>query len=55
MKTKLIIAAATFAGAVLIKYLMNKTTVAQQPAKLPAKKNHHLTGVFAHAKNHHDQ
>lgn len=55
MKTKLIIAAATVAGAVFISYLMKKSQVAEQsPQLLPAKKNHHLTNVFAHAKNHMD-
>ena len=55
MKTKLIIAAATVAGAVLMNYLLKKKEAAEQTYEpLPAKKIHHLTNVFAHAKNHMD-
>jgi hypothetical protein len=54
MKTKFVFAAAaaTLAGAILIKHLMNKKSTVEQPAKVPVKKTHHLTDVFAHAKNH---
>lgn len=53
MKTKLVIAAATVAGALLIKYFMNKVEASQQPVQsAPPRKTHHLTDVFAHAKTH---
>jgi hypothetical protein len=58
MKTKLLIAAAaaTVAGALLIRYFMNRKEVPNQSATpIPAKRVHHLTDVFAHAKNHVDQ
>ena len=53
MKTTLIVAAATLAGVVLVKLLMNKKEAIEQMAD-PAtvKRSHHLTDVFAHAKNH---
>lgn len=55
MKTTLVIAAATVAGALLVKYFISKAEAAQQPAPaMPPKKTHHLTDVFAHAKNHVD-
>ncbi len=55
MKTKLIIAAATVAGALLIQYFLKKAHAAEQIAPaVPLKKSHHLTNVFAHAKNHID-
>ena len=58
MKTKLVIAAAaaTVAGALLIKYFINSKEVPKQSATpIPAKRLHHLTDVFANAKNHVDQ
>jgi hypothetical protein len=56
MKTKLVIAAATVAGALLVKYFMNRVEAARQHAiVVPPKKTHHLTDVFAHAKNHVEQ
>jgi Flp pilus assembly protein CpaB len=57
MKTKLIIAAATVAGAVLISYLLKKSKsedAEQTPQPFSAKNNHHLTNVFAQAKHHMD-
>ena len=53
MKTKLLIAVATVAGALVATYMMKK----KQPLKMnadvvPTKKSHHLTDVFAHAKSH---
>ena len=55
MKTKLIIAAATVAGAFLVTYLMKKKKSNKRIAEpVPVKKSHHLTDVFAHAKNHID-
>ena len=55
MKSKLIIAggAALLAGAALITYLMKKNKPVKQVREYqPLKKTHHLTDVFAHAKNH---
>ncbi len=54
MKTKIIMAAATIAGALLIKYLMNKKNeeLSDFQETAPVKRSHHLTDVFAHAKNH---
>lgn len=55
MKSKLIIAgtSAILAGAVLITYLMKRNKSVKQVGEyLPFKKSHHLTNVFAHAKNH---
>ena len=55
MKTKVIIAAATVAGALLVTYLMKKKQASKLIAdEVPLKKSHHLTDVFAHAKNHID-
>ena len=53
MKTALIITAATLAGAFLIKLLMNKKEAVEEMAEAPlVKRSHHLTNVFAYAKNH---
>jgi hypothetical protein len=54
MKTSLILAAAaTVAGALLVTYLLKRKQSPNQPAEmLTLKKSHHLTNVFAHAKNH---
>lgn len=55
MKSKLIIAgtSAILAGAVLITFLMKRNKSVKQVGEyLPFKKSHHLTNVFAHAKNH---
>ncbi len=55
MKTKLIIAAATVAGALVAAYFMKKRETGNQIVEpIPVKKSHHLTDVFAHAKNHAD-
>lgn len=54
MKTKLIMAAATIAGALVVKYLMaqkNEST-SQSPETAPVKRSHHLTNVFAQAKHY---
>ena len=53
MKTTLIIAAATLVGTLLVKYLM-KTREAEKEIldTVPVKRSHHVTDVFAHAKNH---
>ncbi len=53
MKTKLLIAAATVAGALVATYLMKKKQLNKMVADVaPPKKSHHLTDVFAHAKQH---
>ena len=53
MKTTIIITAATLAGALLIKLLMNKKEAVEEMLETaPVKRSHHLTNVFAHAKNH---
>jgi len=54
MKTSLILAAAaTFASALVVTYLLKRKQSHKQLAEmLPLKKSHHLTDVFAHAKNH---
>ena len=53
MKTTLIITAATLACALLIKLLMNKQEVVEEMLETaPVKKGHHITDVFAHAKNY---
>ncbi len=54
MKTKLIMAAATIAGALVVKYFMAKRNeiTGQSPETAPAKRSHHLTDVFAQAKHH---
>lgn len=56
MKTKLVIAAASIAGALLVKYFMNRAEASRQAATVvPPKKTHHLTEVFAHAKHQAEQ
>jgi len=53
MKNKLIMAAATIAGALLVTYLFwNKESGKPISETAPVKKSHHLTDVFAHAKNY---
>lgn len=53
MKTTFIVAAATIAGVILVKILMNKKDVVEgMEDAAPVKRSHHLTDVFAHAKNH---
>lgn len=52
MKTTLLIAAATIAGSILIKYLMKSKEAGKAITDaVPVKRSHHLTDVFAHAKN----
>ena len=56
MKTKFIITAATLTAALVATYFMKKRQTGTHPAELvPVKKSHHMTDVFAHAKNHVDQ
>lgn len=53
MKTTLIVAAATLAGVLLVKILMNKKEAMEEMDNtVPVKRSHHLTDVFAHAKKH---
>ena len=55
MKNKLIMAAASIAGALLVTYLLRKNESSKEIADIaPVKKSHHLTDVFAHAKNYVD-
>jgi hypothetical protein len=57
MKNKILIAAAAAAGAALVTYLIRRAgtnSYSQTPQSIPAKRSHHLTNVFAHAKNHSD-
>lgn len=51
MKTKLLIAAATIAGALVATYMMKRKQASRMtPDVAPPKKSHHITNVFAHAK-----
>ncbi len=55
MKNKIWIAAAAAASAALVAYLVRRSgKVSPTPQMIPAKRSHHITGVFAHAKNHKD-
>ncbi|MBK7306240.1 MAG: hypothetical protein IPI88_03855 [Chitinophagaceae bacterium] len=55
MKTTFIITAATLAGVLLVKLLMNKKeAVVEMADAAPVKRSHHLTDVFAQAKNHNE-
>lgn len=50
MKTKIIIAAATLATALFVQYLRKRKTITTAAATPAHKRTHHLTDVFAHAK-----
>jgi hypothetical protein len=53
MKTKILIAAAAAASAAFIAYLVKRSRSNQStPVTMAAKRSHHLTNVFAQAKNH---
>ena len=53
MKTKILIAATVAAAAALVAYLVKSSgTNNDSPKTTPVKRSHHLTNVFAHAKNH---
>jgi hypothetical protein len=53
MKNKILITTiALSAGAALISYLLKRMkAVIPNPKSIPAKKSHHITDVFSHAKN----
>ena len=52
MKKKIMIAAAAAAGAALILTFVKRKIAGKEISKIPAsQRSHHLTDVFAHAKN----
>jgi len=55
MKNKIIIAAAAAVGTALIITLVKRRNANKHISDpIPSQKSHHLTDVFAHAKNHTD-